>query len=330
MRRFIVADIQSVRIAYGQALAEYGAQNTDVVALDADVSSSTQSHYFAARHPSRFFNVGIAEAGMVDVAVGLALGGKIPFVNTFAFLLALRAAEQIRTCVAYSQVPVKLVGHYGGLSDSFDGPTHHAISDVATIRAMPGMAVVVPADGPTAQAAVKTTAEYPGPVYLRLNRNEVPNVYGPKGMLAELGNADTSAEITIGKGKTLVDGEDVTIVACGVMVARALEAAKALKAEGVSARVLDFASVKPLDIELLEKAARETGAIVSAEEHSTVGGLGGAVAEALSGAVPVPVVRVGIADRFAETGPYDKLLERYGMSVLDVVRAAKKAISLKR
>jgi transketolase len=313
-----VAEMESVRVAYGKALAEYGAVNENVVVLDADVSASTQSGFFAKAFPNRFFNVGIAEAGMVDVGVGLALGGKVPFINTFAFLLAFRAAEQIRTCAAYSKVPIKLAAHYAGLSDSFDGPTHQAISDVAAMRSLPEMTVVVVADGPEARLAVPAVAEYPGPVYLRLNRNEVPVLF------------DKSHPFQIGKGITLRQGGDVTLIANGTMVARTLEAADKLKELGIDARVLEIHTVKPLDVDLVMTAARETGCIVTAEEHSVIGGLGGAVAEVVSEQVPVPVVRVGIHDRFAETGPYAALMDRYGMAVADVVAAAKKAVGLKR
>ena len=248
----------------------------------------------------------------------MALGGKIPFINTFAFLLAFRAAEQIRTCAAYSKVPIKLAAHYAGLSASFDGPTHQSISDVATMRGLPDMAVVVVADGPEARLAVPAVAEYPGPVYLRLNRNEVPVIF------------DQNHPFQIGKGITLRQGGDVTLVATGMMVYRTLEAADKLKKLGIDARVLEIHTIKPLDVELLLAAARETGCIVTAEEHSVIGGLGGAVAEAVSEEVPVPVVRVGIHDRFAETGPYLALLDRYGMAVADVVAASKKSMGLKR
>lgn len=312
-----MAEMASMRVAYGRALAEYGGVNGDVVVLDADVSGSTQSHYFAKAFPDRFFNVGIAEAGMVDVAVGLALGGKIPFANSFAFLLAFRAAEQIRTCGAYSKVNVKLAAHYAGLSDSFDGPTHQAISDVAAMRGLPEMTVVVPADSTEAEMAVRAVAEYPGPVYLRLCRNEIPVLF------------DAKHPFQIGKGVVLREGTDVTLVATGVMVARALEAARELRRLGIDARVLDMHTVKPLDVDLLLSAARETGCIVTAEEHSIIGGLGAAVAEVLSERVPVPIVRVGIPDRFAETGPYSALLDRYGLGVADVVSSARRAMALK-
>jgi len=308
----------SMRVAYGKALAAYGAVNERVVVLDADVSASTQTHFFAKAFPNRFFNVGVAEAGMVDVAVGLALGGKIPFVNTFAFLLALRAAEQIRTCVAYSRTNVKLVGSYAGLSDGFDGPTHHAICDAAVMRAIPNMTVVVAADAVEVAKLVPAVAEYDGPVYLRVSRADVPLVFGE------------DHAVTIGKGTVLKDGKDVTLVATGIMVTRALSAADQLCAQGISARVVSIHTIKPLDNELILKAAEETGALVTIEEHSIVGGLGGAVAEFVSGERPTPIVRVGLQDAFARTGAYETLLDMFGMSVNDIAVAAMRAVSLKR
>jgi len=310
-------DLVSMRVEYGKALAAYGEQNRRVVVLDADVSGSTQSHFFAKQHPERFFNLGVAEAGMVDVAAGLALGGYIPFVNTFAFLIALRAAEQVRTCVAYAHTNVKLVGSYGGLSDSFDGPTHHAITDIAIMRAIPNMTVVVPADAVESAKMVAAIAEYSSPVYLRLSRAELPLVY------------DQQHEVEIGKGMMLKEGSDVTLVATGVMVDRALQAAEELALEGVEARVLALHTIKPLDEALVLEAAEGTGAIVTCEEHSIVGGLGAAVAELLGGKRPVPVLRVGVADRFCESGPYSDLLDRYGMSIGDMVATAKQAMRLR-
>jgi len=312
-----VGEKASMRAAYGQALATYGAQNARVVVLDADVSASTQSVLFAKAFPDRFFNVGVAEAGMVDVAVGLALAGKIPFVNTFAFLLALRAAEQIRTCVAYSRTNVKLAGSYGGLSDAFDGPTHHSICDVAVMRAMPNLSVLVASDAVEVARLVPAVGEFDGPVYLRVSRADVPTVF------------PEDHKVHIGRGNLLRKGTDVTLVATGVMVHRALLAADRLEASGVRTRLISLHTIKPLDNELILQAAAETGALVTVEEHSIVGGLGGAVAEMLSGERPVPVIRVGLQDAFAESGPYDALLDRYGMSVDDIVAAAHKAASLK-
>jgi len=308
----------SMRIAYGQALADYGEINPDVVVLDADVSASTQTHYFAARFPDRFFNIGVAEAGMVDVAVGFALGGKIPFANTFASLISLRAAEQVRTCVAYARTNVKLAAAYSGLSDSKDGPTHHSVFDLGVMRAMPNLTVVVAADASEARKLVPAVAEYDGPVYLRLSRAEVPVVFGD------------DHQVEIGKGNVLQDGTDVTLVATGVMVSRAVLAAEQLKGKGVRARVLSLHTIKPLDDELILAAAEETGALVTVEEHSIIGGLGGAVTELLSGELPVPVVRVGIRDTFTDTGPYEALLDRFGMSVDDIVSATHQAMSLRK
>jgi len=311
-----------MRVAYGKALADYGALNPDVVVLDADVSASTQSHYFAARFPERFFNVGVAEAGMVDVAVGVALGGKIPFVNTFAFLLSLRAAEQIRTCVAYARTNVKLAAGYGGLSDSYDGPTHHSVCDVAVMRAMPNLAVVVVADAVEAQQAVPAVAEYPGPVYLRLSRAEVPVVYGDPSSMED-------HPFRIGEGVLLCPGDDLTLIGTGIMVARCLQAAEDLAGEGIEARVVEMHTLKPLDRDLILQCARETGAMVTAEEHSVIGGLGSAVAEVLGESLPVPLERVGLQDCFAETGGYDEILGRYGLDVAHIVAAAKRVVRRK-
>jgi transketolase len=311
-----------MRVAYGKALADYGALNADLVVLDADVSASTQSHYFAARFPERFFNVGVAEAGMVDVAVGLALGGKIPFVNTFAFLMSLRAAEQIRTCVAYARTNVKMAAGYGGLSDSYDGPTHHSVCDVAVMRAMPNLAVVVVADAAEAQQAVPAVAEYPGPVYLRLSRAEVPVVWGDPSSMGD-------HPFRIGEGILLRPGDDLTLIGTGIMVARCLQAAEALVREGIEARVVEMHTLKPLDRDLILQCARETGAMVTAEEHSVIGGLGSAVAEVLGETLPLPLERVGLQDCFAETGDYDEILARYGMDAAHVVAAAKRVVRRK-
>jgi len=306
--------LESMRIAYGKELAEYGAVNPDVVVLDADVSASSQTHYFAKRFPERFFNLGVAEAGMIDVAVGLALAGKIPFANTFAFLMALRAAEQVRTCVAYARTNVKLAATYAGLSDSKDGPTHHSICDLSVMRAMPNMIVLVAADAVEVRKMVPLVAEWDGPVYLRISRAEVPVIF------------DEDHQVEIGKGVLLRDGSDVSLVATGVMVSRCLDAAEKLRESGVNARVVEISTLKPLDHELLLAAAKDTGGIVTAEEHSIVGGLGDAVASYLSETYPVPLKRVGIKDTFTETGPYFELLDRYGMAVGDITSAAREVI----
>ena len=309
----------AMREAYGRALAEYGGLNAKVVALDADTSSSTLSSYFAEKFPARFFNFGIAEPCMIDAAVGLALGGMVPFVNAFAALVALRGLEQIRTCVCYARTNVKIAASYAGVSDFKDGPTHHAITDIAIMRSLPEMTVIVPADAGEAAAFVPLVAEYDGPVYLRLNRSSAPPV------------SKKGEKLRIGKGILRRAGNDVTIVACGSMAGRGLEAAAALADKGIDARVLEMHTVKPLDEKMILKAAKETGAIVTAEEHSITGGLGSAVAEALSLSLPTPVVRVGIHDKFACTGPDpETIMDALGMGVQDIVSAARQAITVKK
>lgn len=308
----------SMREAYGRALAEYGEVNPNVVVLDADTSASTLTQFFAQRFPDRFINVGIAEPCMVDVAVGLALGGKIPFANAFAALISLRAMEQVRTCVCYGRTNVKLAASYAGLSDFKDGPTHHAILDIAMMRALPGMTVIVPADALEAARWVPVVAEYEGPVYLRISR------------AATLAVHDESLEVKIGKGITLRGGSDVTIISTGAMVGRSLLAAEELAKEGIEARVLEINTIKPLDVDLILQAAEETGAVVTAEEHSVIGGLGGAITEALCSGRPAPVERVGIVDTFACTAlDPESLMDAYGLAVEDIVSAARRALARK-
>lgn len=308
----------SMRKAYGEALVRLGQENPDVVVLSADVSNSDFSFMFAEAFPDRFYNVGIAEQALVDVAVGLAYAGRIPFANTFAFLFATRALEMIRTHLCYGGANVKLMAAYSGLSDSFDGPTHHSISDVAIMRSLPHMTVVVPSDAAAVKSLLPQVAAWPGPVYFRLNRNEVPVLF------------DENYAPRIGEALTLRPGDDLALLCNGMMVSRCLEAAETLAAAGIEARVIEVHTVKPLDVSAVLAAARETGALVTVEEHSVIGGLGGAVAEAVADAFPVPVKRVGIADRFAETGPYGALLDRYGMSVGDITDAARSVLKLKR
>jgi len=306
------------RKIFGEALAEYGASNPDIVVLVADVSSSMMTTSFAEKVPERFFNVGVAEAGMVDTAVGFALGGFVPFVNTFAGLL-LRATEQIRTCVAYANTNVKLIGGFAGLSNFKDGPTHHSIMDVAIMRAMPNIAVLVPADSIEAKKMVPLVAQHQGPVYMRISRAEMPIIF------------DDNHKVEIGKGVVVRNGRDITLIANGHMLSRSLEAADLLSSRGIDARVLNIHTVKPLDVPLIRKCAEETGAMVTVEEHSIIGGLGSAVAEAIVREYPVPVEMVGIADKFTETSrDFDALLDQYGMSVEDIVKAAQRALELKK
>ena len=305
----------SIRDAFGQALVKLGEKNEKVVVLDADVSTSTRTAFFRNKFPDRFFNLGIAEGNMMDVAAGLALVGKIPFASTFSSLASLRALEQIRTSIAYPKLNVKIAGGYGGLSDFKDGPTHHSICDLAIIRSIPNMTLIVPADAIETEKAVFAAAEYEGPVYLRLSRAKVPMIF----------NADHKMEI--GKGNLLKEGKDVTFIATGIMVARVLEAAKLLEnEEKIDARVIGIHTLKPIDVDIIIQAAEETGAIVTAEEHSIIGGLAGAVAEVIAENKPVPMERVGIKDTFTESGEYNDLLEKYGMGISDIVQAAKKVL----
>ncbi len=306
-----------MRKAYGEALVELGHTREDVVVLSADVQSSDFSCMFEAAFPERFINVGIAEPALVDVAVGLANGGKVPIANTFGFLFATRALEMVRTHLAFSGANVKLAAAYAGLSDSFDGPTHQTIADLAILRSLPNMTVVVPADARAVGMLLPQVAAWNGPVYFRLCRNELPDIFGE----------DYQPEI--GKAVMLMPGQDATIIACGVMVGIALEAARRLAQEGIHARVVEIHTIKPLDTEMVVHCARETGALVTAEEHSIVGGLGGAVAECLGESYPVPLERVGVRDTFTESGPYEDLLRKYGLSSDAIVDATRRAMARK-
>ncbi len=312
-----MAKMMSMREAYGAALVALGKANEKVVALSADVSNSDYSWMFEAAFPDRFYNVGIAEQSLVDVAVGFAYTGHIPFANTFSFLFATRALEMVRTHLCYGKANVKLMGAYAGLSDSFDGPTHNSISDVSILRSLPGMTIVVPSDPTAVARLLPKIADWDGPVFCRLNRNEVPVLF------------DESYAPEIGKAMVHRQGRDLTIICAGLMVSRSLEAAEKLASQGISARVLEMHTIKPLDRQAVLAAAEETRAIVTAEEHTVLGGLGGAVAEVTAAERPVPVIRVGIDDRFAESGPYDAVLEAYGMGVSHVVAAARAALKAK-
>lgn len=308
----------AMREAYGLALADLGDVRDDVVVLDADVSNSTRTIHFARRHPDRFFNVGIAEANMVSIAAGQSACGFVPFVNTFAFLASLRAADPVSSLVAHNRLNVKIVGSYAGLSDSFDGASHQSVNDIAIMRSLPNMTVVVAADQLEAAVAVKAIAEYPGPVYLRLSRAEVPPL------------PECDQEFQIGKARTLRRGSDVTIVATGCMVYRALQAADELFEAGIDAEVVEVHTIKPLDSQTLLSSASRTGAVVTAEEHSVIGGLGSAVAEVLAPELSARVAFVGIRDTYGESGDYESLLSKYGLAVSDIVSAATGLISRER
>lgn len=313
-----MAEVVSMRKAYGEALVELGRQNDQVVALSADVFNSDFSYMFAEAYPERFFNVGIAEQALVDVAVGFALNGYIPFANTFAAFFATRAVEMVRTHACYGRAKIKMMAAYAGLSDSFDGPTHHTVTDLAIMRSLPHMTVVVPSEAGSLAGLLPQIAAWDGAVYCRLNRNEVPVLFG----------SDYAPEI--GKAYSVSQGSDLTIIACGYVMERVLDAADELKKQGISAGVIEMHTIKPLDDRAVLDAARNSGAIVTVEEHSIIGGLGGAVAELLGDQVPVPVKRVGVLDCFTETGPYEKILDRYGLSVADIVGAARAAVDAKR
>lgn len=310
----------ATRNAYGEALAELGEKYPEIVALDADLSGSTMSKLFAAKYPDRFFDCGIAEANMIGIAAGLAADGFKPYASTFAMFATGRAYEQIRNSVAYPGLNVKIVGSHGGLSVGEDGATHQCIEDFALMRDIPGMLVCCPCDGHEMRLAVEALINYNGPAYLRLGR-----------AAADIFTDEVEGySFELGKGCTLRDGRDVTIIANGIMVAKALEAAKMLENEGISARVIDMHTIKPLDEELVLKAAQETGCIVTTEEHSIVGGLGGAVCEYLSGVCPVPVIRHGVNDKFGRSGKAAEVLEHYGLTAEHIAQKAKAAIALKK
>jgi transketolase len=302
---------ETMRDAFGKKLAALGAVRKEIVVLDADVSSSTKSSYFAKAFPERFFNVGVAEANMVDVAGGLATAGYRPVVNAFAIFLALKGTDQIRNVLAYNSLPVVLAGAYGGLSDSFDGASHQSLADVAIMRAIPGLRVIVPADAAEAELALEYALAADGPTYIRLNRNESPELQRRR------------EGISVEKIRILRQGKDVTIAANGLCVSLALEAAEALSQKGISAEVLDVACVKPFDADTLSASVSRTGALVSAEEHNVVGGLAGACAEALAErGLSYKLARVGVQDRFTESGPYAAILKKYGISAAEIaVRA---------
>ena len=314
-----MADKIATRAAYGKALAALAPKDPDLVVLDADLSGSTMSKDFAAAAPDRFFDMGIAEANMVGVAAGLAACGKKPFVNSFAMFAAGRAWEQVRNSVAYPGLNVKVVGSHGGLSVGEDGATHQCIEDLAIMRAIPGMTVLCPCDGNEMRAAVQALVDYNGPAYLRLGRLAVETV------------TDTleGYHFEIGKGVLLRDGADVTVVAVGMMVQSALQAAAILEEEGISVRVIDMHTIKPLDGDILLAAAKETGVIVTSEEANIVGGLGSAVSEYLSTHCPVPVIRHGVEDEFGRSGAAQKVLDAYGLNADGIAAKVREAMDIK-
>jgi transketolase len=313
-----MADKIATREAYGNALAELG-EKYDFVVFDADLAEATKTITFKKKFPERHFDCGIAEGNMVSVAAGVAATGKIPFVSTFAMFAAGRSFEQIRNSIGYPHLNVKIGATHGGISVGEDGATHQCNEDFATMRTIPGMTVICPADAVEARAVVEAAILHDGPVYMRFGRFAVPTLF----------DKDTY-KFEIGKGVEMADGTDVTIVANGLMVEQALIARDTLANEGISARVINMATIKPLDTEILVKAAKETGAIVTAEEHSVIGGLGSAVCEALAELYPVPVKKVGVEDAYGRSGKVPPLLEMYGLTAANIVAKAKAAIELKK
>ena len=312
-----MAEKLATREAYGNALVEF-ADQYDFVVLDADLAEATKTVKFKKAFPERFFDCGIAEGNMMSVAAGIATTGKTVFASSFAMFAAGRAFEQVRNSIGYPHLNVKIGATHAGITVGEDGATHQCNEDIALMRTIPGMTIVNPADAVEARAAVKAALTTEGPFYLRFGRYAVP-----------VFNDEKTYRFELGKGVQLADGKDVTIVATGLMVSVAMEARELLAAEGIAARVVNIHTIKPLDGEILAKAARETGAIVTAEEHNIIGGLGSAVAESVSESCPVPVVRVGVKDVYGHSGTVPALLEAYGLTAMEIVKAVKSAIAKK-
>ena len=309
----------ATRAAYGEALVELAEKYPELVVFDADLAGATMTKGFAAKYPDRFFDMGIAECNMTGVAAGMAACGFKPFTNTFAIFASGRAWEQVRNSVAYPRLNVKIVGSHGGLSVGEDGATHQCIEDFALMRVIPGMKVVCPCDGHEMKLAVEALLNYDGPAYLRLGRAAVDTVT----------DEIPGYKFELDKGVTLADGGDVTVIATGMMVQVALQARETMAKEGVSVRVIDMHTVKPLDSELVLKAAKETGCIVTSEEHSVIGGLGGAVAEFLAENCPTPVVRHGVNDEFGRSGKAAEVLEAYGLTADGLCGRVREALAKK-
>ena len=309
-----MADVKKIatRESYGNALAELGREHDDVVVLDADLAGATKTSTFKKEFPDRHFDCGIAEGNMMAVAAGLASMGMVPFASTFAMFAAGRAFEQVRNSIGYPHLNVKIGATHGGISVGEDGASHQCCEDFALMRSIPGMTVICPADDVEARAAVKAAYEFEGPVYLRFGRSGVPVFHD-----------EDSFSFGIGKGEVLKDGNDVAIIATGIMVSEAMEAGEVLKSQGIDARVINMATIKPLDEELVLKAARECGRVVTCEEHSVIGGLGEAVSSLLSEKHPVPVRRIGVNDEFGHSGPAAELLKDFGLSAENIVKTVK-------
>ena len=308
----------ATRAAYGQALKEFGADER-IIALDADLGKSTMSYTFGEAYPERYFDMGIAEANMAGVGAGLAASGKIVFIHSFAVFAPGRIYDQIRNSIAYPGLNVKVVGSHAGLTVGQDGATHQALEDIALMRALPGMTVLSPCDANETRLAVKAMIDYSGPCYMRTGRLAVDQIT----------NEIPGYKFELGKGALLADGSDITIIATGYMVAGALKARELLQAAGISAQVIDIHTIKPLDKEIIIAAAKKTGAIVTAEEHNILGGLGGAVAEVLVENCPVPMERVGVRDTFGKSGDPEALIKHFGLTPEDVAAAAQRVVARK-
>ena len=309
-----MADKMATRQAYGKKLAELGEKYSNLVVMDADLSKSTQTAEFGKVYPERFFNMGIAEQNLYGAAAGLALSGKIVCASTFAMFASGRAFEIIRNSIGYTKANVKICATHAGITVGEDGASHQTFEDIALMRSIPGMTVINPSDGVSAAKLLEQAVEMNGPCYVRLGRAAVPVFYGE------------DADITLGKGNTVRDGKDVTVVATGIMVNEAVIAAETLAEEGIDVRVIDIHTIKPVDEEIIIKAAQETKAIVTAEEHSVIGGLGSAVAEVVTKNAPVKMAMVGQNDTFGESGKPDQLKEKYGMTAKDIVEAVKSVL----
>ncbi|WP_281533075.1 transketolase family protein [Anaerocolumna aminovalerica] len=313
-----MAEKYATRVAYGEALAEYGSKE-NVVVLDADLACCTMSANFRDKYPDRFFNIGIAEGNMMSIAAGIATTGKNVFASSFAMFAAGRAWEQVRNSIGYPHLNVKVVGTHSGISVGEDGATHQALEDIAIMRAIPGMLVVSPSDAIETKAAVKALMDYEGPAYLRVGR--IP---------ADIINDTPDYKFELFKGYQMREGNDITILATGLMVQESLKASDLLKEQGIHARVIDIHTIKPLDEEIILKAAKETGCIVTVEEHNIMGGLGGAVAELLSEKYPTPLVRIGMNDEFGKSGKPEELFKKFGLNADNIVTQVKKALELKK
>jgi len=308
-----------MRGAYGDTLVELGRDDSRIVCVGGDTTDSLKTKKFGDKYPDRMFNVGIAEANLVSVAAGLATAGKIAFASTYAAFIPGRCVDQIRNTICYPYLNVKLVVSHGGLTVGPDGASHQQIEDIASMRAIPNMRVIIPADAVAVRHLVRTLANTPGPFYMRLARPSNEVIY-----------ADNADSFELGSGNILADGSDATIIACGLMVGRALDAAKALREKGISCRVVDMFSIKPIDDQLVSRCARETGAIATAEEHNILGGLGGAVSEVVTDTYPVPVKRVGVKDKFGESArdeEIETLLDQYGLTASEIAKAVVEARS---